>query len=282
MTKCNTAIFCTADEKYIPYAVIALRSMGKFFDFPLFILTDVQKIDKKLRKFLDKYNISTLHSRCFDLFSVKKHFWSPIAYGKFEAPELLFKEGFSHSISIDADILCRKSFDAETILNNTHNFSGIANQTPIEENINNFEKFRRILKKDFDMPLGDYGTSILVNPNSGFLFWNNKWAYNFCLFSKSQALNKKFGMYLRAIDQSLLAVIILINTITYNVIDHVYNFRTGNAADRALPIADDDIINIHYTGNKPWRGLTAEQLLTDEMEANWIFEWYILSRRLLT
>jgi lipopolysaccharide biosynthesis glycosyltransferase len=87
--KNNTAIFCTADENYALYAVIALRSMGRFFNFPLYLITDKRRLNSEIINFLCQYNISTLHSRSFDLFYTKIPDWSPIMYAIFEGPELL-------------------------------------------------------------------------------------------------------------------------------------------------------------------------------------------------
>jgi lipopolysaccharide biosynthesis glycosyltransferase len=188
---------------------------------------------------------------------------------------LLFQKGFTYSISIDADVLCRKAYDVSPILTNTVNFSGIANQTSIEGNFSNFQNFRAAVKKYFNIMLAEYGPSQPVNPNTGVIFWNNSWAHDFELFAKSFYIYRKIGNHVKAGDQSLLAALILVENITYNILDNKYNFRTGNKIDLGLPIADHDIINLHFTGQKPWEGGKLDPLLIlDRRQRNWIFEWY--------
>lgn len=243
----SLAIFSPVDGNYAIPGIIALESFRRYFPYHSYYIIGNRKLfNKNELEAIDSFNIQFIHCDKSDDFQNEHATWPATAYLMLLAPEIFYNEGYQYSLGIDADVLCHKNFNLDEILENTETFSGNANK-PILDNVS---------KSRVDILDAKYGATaenkLLVNPNTGVVFWNNK----FCHHSKlSLSLLKLHVEGYTAIDgdQSLLALYIYVNNISYNVLGPEYNYRTGNKTDLDLNMPIEDLIIIHYTSPKPWR-----------------------------
>lgn len=242
------ALYITADQNYIFQAVVTILSFKRFFpSIDYYILTNKNYISIKIIQKIQQYKINIIHTDSFEKYENNQS-WPKICYALFSGPRIFYNLGYKYSIGVDADILCLKSFDLEEIINNTNSFSGIVNKADILGNFLNPDLFLS------QYNLCNEQVNALVNPNTGIIFWNNEWAESeFHLEETAFKVYEKNYSNIIAVDQSLLAAIIIINQLIYYHIDHRLNFRIGNQEDWNLPIKQNSIKIVHYTVPKPWK-----------------------------
>lgn len=120
-----------------------------------------------------------------------------------------------------------RTFDLDAIIRNTRNFFGIANQ------VNIFSNF----------PDREYVYSLLERVQS----------QEFELCIKAKFCYDHLKDILVAVDQRLLAAVIAVYKLQYNVIGYEFNYRRNNPYDSKMLHMKEKAKIVHFTGPKPWR-----------------------------
>lgn len=234
------AIYCTADDNFVKYAIVALKSIQRFHDYDLFVLSG--KLKKENISLLESYNIKYIYSDKHEIFPSIK-IWPNIAFLLIFGPEIFHDLGYDYSLGIDADVFCDKSLAIEKIFRETKGYAGIVNQGPRKENFKNVE----YIKNKYNLSEKDLEG---YNTNAGIIFWNNKAMKKFKLSEKFLEVWED-NLFV-SVGQSIFALISI--PLHFNILPRGYNYRLGNKLD--LSSGTTDIKMYHYTGKKPWEGKT--------------------------
>jgi len=234
------AIFTVADDNYIKYAVVALKSISRFHDYDLFVVSG--GLNKDSLSLLRKHGIEHAYTDKHYFFPDYKK-WPRIVFASMFGAEIFYNMGYEYSLGVDPDVLCVKPMDIEQVFNDTIGYSGISNKGPRSRNFKNVE----YIKKKYKLTAGEL---LISNTNAGVIFWNNRAMADFQLGRKCM-LAWEDGLFPIA-DQSLFALVSI--QIPFNVLPMKYNYRMGNIADTQYNLKD--VFIYHYTGDKPWDGDT--------------------------
>ena len=108
------ALYASADDRYVPTAVMALRSFQRWHpEFGYFILGTREAMHPESLALMQRYGIELIDVNDAHRFPVRGRF----AYKDRErfyclkGPELLAARGFSHSAQVDGDVFCPKPMD---------------------------------------------------------------------------------------------------------------------------------------------------------------------------
>ena len=198
----SLAIFTPVDGNYAIPGIIALESFRRYFPTYSYYIIGNRKLFKETElRAIDSFNITFIHCDKSDDYQNEGSGWPNSAYLMLLAPEIFFNMGYEYSFGIDADVLCQKKFNLDEILKKTQTFSGNSNE-PILDNF---------LKSRVDILDAKYGVTaenkLLVNPNTGVIFWNNEFCHHNKLSINALKLYRE-GYAADVADQSLLALYI--------------------------------------------------------------------------
>jgi glycosyltransferase involved in cell wall biosynthesis/lipopolysaccharide biosynthesis glycosyltransferase len=259
------SIYCTSDDNYVFPSIVTIESVRRFHpECDYFVLGNRNLISQEKLRVLKKFNIGFLHSDKNEQFL--NDFWPNTSYLKLFGPEILLEEGYEYSLGLDADTLCVRPLQMESIFEKTEGYSGIENQTPRSRNFLELE----FIRKQFALTDEDLNSH---NTNTGIVFWNNKAVAEKKLAQRVVQAYRICASVKRSIhpgDQALLALISVMEPrIAFNVIDYKYNYRVGNTEDLKLSV--DGVRIFHYTEFKPWTHFDT-QVLEDSLSRNKVIE----------
>lgn len=241
----SVAVFCTADDRYVVPALIALESVRRFHpNCGYFVIGNAREIPLEGIELLRRHDIEFLHSDRNELFA--SDVWPNTAYLALFGPEILGDRGFDYSLGLDPDILCVSTLDLERIFTQTVGFAGIANQDPRSSNFRDPARVKEFYGLPDDTLSG-------TNTNTGVVFWNNKAAAAFRLGERCTECYLQLARNGISVvgDQALFALVsVLGEGLPFLAIDYRYNYRLGNAKD--LKRSARGVRIFHYTCVKPW------------------------------
>jgi len=239
------AIFCTADDNYVDYAIIALKSFTRFHNFDPFVIS--RPLKKGSKKKLSEHGIGFIETE--DHLCVKSDRWPSETFLMLWGPEALNKMGYKFSVGIDADILCLKPLVIHEIFPcETYAGCRVNNPTWLYQ-----AKCVLLNQKEWFDLSG-------VRPQAGILFWNNIWATKYHLWAKSLESFFAWGAdNFKCADQSLLASL----NIPFKILPDTYNSRVI-IKTRPVTIDINNIQVIHFVGvDKPWN---------KDMKYKWVWD----------
>lgn len=230
------AIYSIADDNYISYAVVALKSVQRFHAYDLFVISG--ELSEKSKDLLKTHNIEYVYTDKHDVFPHYKD-WPNITFVHLFGPEIFYNMGYDYSLMIAADALCVRPLNMEEVFCATDGYAGIENGGPRSDNF---------LKKKYVQ--NKYGLScddmLSHSTNTGLVFWNNNAMKDYELGRKcTEAWEEDVFI---AADQSLFALVSI--SLPFKTLSREYNFRLGN---KDVVYEDDGNVRVfHYTGLKPW------------------------------
>src|SRR5436309_2345139 len=119
MKRCNrvgekVAVFAAADDGYVPYAVMALRSFQRWFpDCGYFLLASRAAMSVQSIALLGRYGIELIDvddAARFARPARYKNVNPPECFYLFKGPELLAERGYRYSLAVDGDVFCSRRF----------------------------------------------------------------------------------------------------------------------------------------------------------------------------
>lgn len=244
--------FSTADDKYAIYAAISLLTVRRFNkDLPLYLLGSW--FSEKTKAALRSMNIRYIE---VDLSGEFTETWEyPLeCYYIFAGPELLYKEGFTHSIYMDGDILCRKDPLDNDFKDNIISFAGVS-----AGNINLiFGEDLKIIQKIWEPK-----TTSKPRVNSGVVYFNNAAMHKAQMLAKTGELFRRCLEYNipRKGDDSLFALFQLIHQpnnkpqIIKNPYNYIPQYNNDVLEKHSRDELKDSMIFFHFGGDgmfKPW------------------------------
>lgn len=243
--------FSTANDPYIPSAAASLLSIRRWNkDMPLYIISS--RISRKSKKLLRAHDINFIE---LDLHKTFTKTWEyPIeCFYLFAGPQLLLKEGFTHSLYIDGDVYCNRDPLMALPLAEISAFAGVTNGT-----------IHQILGDDYQKVSQLWPTSPAVSERlqTGVLYFNNTFLESFNFLEKIGELFKTAlaANIPRKGDDSLFALFQhAYPNLGYKQLPRTHNFITS---DTASPRAEwltrndtliHDAVFYHFTNYaKPW------------------------------
>lgn len=246
------AVYCVSDENYIKPSIVALKSFKVTNpEVDLFIVSDaVDKIEERVKKTLLDENIEILDPKFRGKFK-KSQKWPEEVFWVLGIPEILYEKGYNYSITIDADILCKKNMDLKNLTKNIEFVGAIKDELELGQMLNDKE----FLNEEYGLKTSDYN---MESPNTGFMIYNNRYCHENKIFEKHcnlfNNLEKKNSIENVFADQGLLGLLIKVYNLSFYQLDRSYNFMVHEYD--AYKYINSDIKFIHYTsGMKPWHSL---------------------------
>lgn len=274
----SVAVFCTADERYVVPALIALESVRRFHpSCGYFVIGNAKEIPLQSIELLRRNGIEFIHSDRNEAFD--SDVWPNTAYLALFGPEILAGRGFDYSLGLDPDTLCVTPLDLERVYARTEGFAGIANQAPRSSNFSAPERVKELYGLHEDVLRG-------ANTNTGVVFWNNRAAASFRLGERSIDCYRHLleqGVPVVG-DQALFALVsVLHEGLPFQHLDYRYNYRLGNEKD--LKLSARGVKIFHYTGIKPWQPWRPASLLERLLPPKWtryrkLWRRFVQERRL--
>lgn len=243
--------YSTCNDAYVPKAAASLLGIRKWNpDIPLYIIG--RKFSAKSVIFLKKYDIKPIE---LDLSKIFYKSWQyPVeCYYLFAGPEVLLKEGFSHSLYIDGDVYCNKNPLID--LNQVKMFAGVSNGGSNKIFGDDYEKISAIWP-------GPRAKQERLQ--SGVLYFNNKVLAERKFLSEIgdlfDAANKK-GIPRKG-DDSLFSLYQYINSgLDYHLLPRGYNYIEKESFEKNKKLfltKNEELIQeavfFHFTlkARKPW------------------------------
>ena len=241
-------VFSTADDAYVPKAIVALLSFSKFNpEYRKYVLCG--KLSEENRELCCDLGVTPLE---LDLSSAFYRTWKypRECYYHFIGPELFWKLGFSHSVYIDGDTYCNGKFNPD--ITEPFDIAGVSYDTvgALFKELGEDKK----LCEQMDVP----GIA-RQRPQSGVLLYNNPALVKFGFFKRIVDLfdkSLKAGIPRKG-DDSLLTLMVGLHPelltcqlpLTFNAID--YRFPRPRSSDPDGEIISNSII-YHFIRDKPW------------------------------
>lgn len=246
--------FTTADDGYAGYAAVALLSVREQCrDLPLFLLSS--GLRTRTRRMLRRLGITPLEADLSDSFAPVGGYPAECFY-IFAGPELLASEGFSHSLYLDGDVLCRRDPLVTPLARSVATFTGVSGSADIWRI---FGPDRAAVEARWPQTVGVARRRI----NSGVVYFNNRAMQEAGLLGTAAQLTRdcrEHGITLTGDDAILALVQLLDQPDEPPLLDSRYNFipsthkRLRSQGPDALL---DQVVCFHFTGRgvaKPWRG----------------------------
>lgn len=245
-------VFSTADDKYALYAAVSLLTVRRFNKtIPLYILSS--RLGDKTKDTLDSLGIHYIET---DLSHEFTKTWDyPLeCYYIFAGPELLYKEGFSHSIYMDGDVLCRQDPLDNDFKFSINTFAGVSAgdiSLIFGEELDSIRKLWRI--KPTTKP----------RVNSGVVYFNNQAMNHVKMLHKTGELFRKCleNDIPRKGDDSLFALFQLVQQqeekpqIISNSFNYIPQYNNGALHTGSRAQLRKEIAFFHFGGDgmhKPW------------------------------
>jgi lipopolysaccharide biosynthesis glycosyltransferase len=243
--------FSTANDPYIPSAAASLLSIRRWNkDIPLYIISS--RISHRSKKLLRAHDINFIE---VDLRKIFTKTWDyPVeCYYLFAGPQLLLKEGFSHSLYIDGDVYCNADPLADQPLSSIKAFAGVTHGT-----------IRQILGDDYQKAaqLWPQPSAPKNRLQTGVLYFNNTFLESFNLLEKvgklfTQALESDIP---RKGDDSLFALFQHVYPkLNYKQLPRTFNYITSDTGQspQELLTRNSNLVHeavfYHFTNySKPW------------------------------
>lgn len=266
-------VFSTADDKYALYAAVSLLTVRRFNNkIPLYILSS--KLSSTTKSTLDNLGVHYIETDLSNEFT--KTWEYPLeCYYIFAGPELLYKEGFSHSIYMDGDVLCKKDPLANDFKFKIKTFAGVS-----------AGDISLIFGKELDTIRQLWPNRPATKPriNSGVVYFNNEAMKKLKMLSNTGKLFRKClqNNIPRKGDDSLFALFQLVHQqdevpqVLPNGFNFIPQYNDSQLQSLPHPQLRSEITFFHFGGdgmNKPWTkdahshgsfSYTAYDPLTDE------------------
>jgi hypothetical protein len=264
----SIAVFTSANDNYIPKALMALRSFQRYHpNWSYFLIGTQEKMGQESLELIRRFSIELLEINEMHRLVKRgryKDAYPMETFYKLRGPELLAKRGFVYSIGIDGDVFCAHPLKLEKLLGRIEGFAGrvvgnLDRTLGYKQREKNYE-FDFSLRNVRDT-LGIVEASLAKNleVNSGVLFWNSNYMFKIGLFDKViQVFNDCQGCF--ESDQDLLAFTIAAHHIPLTEIGDNYNFNffeDSPKPDKKLQKRIrkgyfQDIHIVHFVFCKPW------------------------------
>jgi lipopolysaccharide biosynthesis glycosyltransferase len=273
MSENKIAIYITCDANYVIPSIVSLKSFcEKNKCLEPYIFTSIRNISEDQKKLVELNNIKIIDFIWENNFTRSRN-WPKEAFWFMKGPEYFFESGYSNSLYVDADVLCLKKIDFDSLIKATTGFSGTENKGPAGRNFSDQD----YIHSEFNV--SEYALKNTTNPNTGFLFFNNQATSEKKLWNKFNDLFdriKRNNPNIINADQALFALLILVcPDYDWNKLDYSYNFRTSNIVDNNRYSADISNVNVmHFTGFKPWKRYSLRELRRNPLSLKYRKYWF--------
>lgn len=243
----NACVFTSANDEYAVCAAISLLSVREHNkSIPLYLLSSY--LSDSTKSILKSLGIEFIE---LDLSHVFTQTWDyPLeCYYLFAGPEIFQKRGFSHSIYMDGDILCRQDPVIPEVLENVCYVAGVSGGNSRDIFGDDFSTIENLWEVT--------NASRRTRVQSGVVFFNNQALLERNFLKEvgeifKTCINHKIP---RKGDDSLLALYCLtkLPVEAVKILPGTFNYIPENHTD-ALNI--EDVLMFHFTGSgviKPWK-----------------------------
>jgi hypothetical protein len=282
----SIGVFAAADESYVPYAAMALRSFQRWFpSWGYFLAGKRASMSPQSLDLLDRFEIELLDIDASQRFirheDYRKRYPVEI-FNYLLVPEVLANRGITYSIGIDGDVFCARPFDFQCVFRNIEGFGGRPVGTlrrallyrerkyPGGE-VFAFERVRDVLGIDEDL------LDTRFEVNAGVVFWNNQAMARVGLSEKATTVFAECEGRVHC-DQTLLTLTAASHRLPFTELDATYNFcfsesfRESPELRRKLRRGEcQDICIVHFAFAKPWRTTVTQSAI----KAHFINSWRI-------
>lgn len=251
----SLAVYTTVNNNYIKYAITCFESFRinsgipglKFYVF----CSDATETSKNN---LARYDINLVELDLSDQYKISVDNPYPTeCFWLFACPERLYSLGHSHSLYVDADIMCNRQFDIDW-LSNVKCIAGVNRGSTVEKFLGYIQQLPA-LHKNFKLTQSGLNKASM---NTGVVFFNNKYCYDSGFANKILNLfrhSMSVGIARRS-DDSLLALYMAVfdNLDVFYLSSAFNDFSIFNACK--TPKTYDNTLEpilAHFVNNKPWK-----------------------------
>jgi hypothetical protein len=281
----KVAIFATADERYVPPSVMALRSFQRWFpEYNYFLLG--------LRVAMSAQSLALISRYGIELIDVDEavRFVRPARYKNvnplecfyiFKGPELLAERGYRYSLSVDGDVFCPRRFDLSAMCEGIQGFGG----RPVGTLARTLGYKQRQQNEEFDfndqrvydvLGIDQEICQTRYEVNSGVVAWNNVAMAECEFFKKAVRVFKDCHGCFRG-DQELLAFTAAAYHLPFSELDDSYNYNFFEDSLRCDAELREQMRQgqcwririVHFVWCKPWRPTVAQHAV----KAYFINQW---------
>jgi lipopolysaccharide biosynthesis glycosyltransferase len=261
------AIFATANDQYVPKAVMALRSFQRWHPgYGYFLLGTKSAMSRESLDFIHKFSIKLLEvderQRFAGQVQYKVSYPAEVFY-KLRGAELIAEHGFEYSMAIDGDVFCARPLEIESVLDRIEGYAarpvGTLGRTfgwkqKHQNTIDfSFEHIRNLLG------INEQSLTTRYEINGGVVIWNNRAMMKIGLFEKAMDIFQLCrGSFVS--EQDLLAITSAKHEIPFLELGDPYNFnffedsyRNDAVLIRRIRKGQfEDIQIVHFVWCKPW------------------------------
>lgn len=249
------AVFIAADHRVVRSSIVAFESFRRFHpDIPRFYCSSLEKIKPADLQLLQDHDITHLDLEVEYEFKSSKG-WPREVFWNYKAPAVLGNLGFKYSIKFDNDLLVQKKIDFDKILPSQQIYSGIDHGASVAEYICKdpvfFTEEFGFTKAELEFPYTNTGFLVF---NNGLYVEHDVWGKMVDFFDR--ILRKKTADIFFA-DQALFAFVTAkLGSSMWKPIHSSYNYLIHYPANHNDFARAKSSTTLHFTGPKPWRGLT--------------------------